>query len=295
MATYMPLVWRWPSWAVLLVLSMLGCWSLESWLPQDFPQHDFRKAFQLPLPADAAVFQLCDITLSQAPRQVLQAIWDDADEQVIAAHLRPLLRANGFRIGVLARGYGNRWPPTVMPASPPPKLFQLLLRPGKNHFVPMGDPVVYLACPIYYAGESCVAEFSQAQGGLLVEMIDWQRDGVGLRVEPVIRHQQTDPTRLLWPTQSAWPLTVQHSETRFPFLAASITLRPQETLLLGANHENDRALGCILFEDPDHKQTHLISLSFLGGPEALRPGSKSNTLFPQPVTQLHGNDMPGPP
>lgn len=291
----MSLVVRWPAWAALPVLSMLGCWSLESWAPQDFPQHDFRKAFQLPLPADAAVFQLCDITLSQASRQVLQAIWDDADEQVLAAHLRPLLRVNGFRIGVLARGYGAGWPPPRMPASPPPKLFQLLLRPGKNHFLPMGDPIVYLTCPVYYAGESSVAEFTQAQGGLLLEMLDRQGEGVALRVEPVIRHQQTDPTRLLWPTQSAWPLTVQHSETRFPFLAASITLRPQETLLLGAHHESDRALGCILFDDPDHKQTHLILLSFLGGLDALRPGSESNTLFPQPAAPLRTNAIPDSP
>jgi len=276
--------------ALSAVLSLLGCWNLDSWLPRDFPQQEFRKGLRLTLPDDMAAFRLHDIVFPLAAGESLALIWRDADEQIIAAHLRPLLRINGFRIGVLARADPAAWRNSDPSLPSPPKVSHLFLRPGKTHFLTMSEPVAYFTCPVYYAGECSVAEFSQAHGGLLLEFLGRHEDGLGLRIEPVIRHQQSDATRLLLPGQSAWPLAVPLNETRFPFLAATLTLRPTETLLLGASRERVPSFGSTIFDDPQKGHTHFLLLSFLGDLERVSPARDNQALFPQPITKAKPDD-----
>jgi hypothetical protein len=281
--------------ALLTALSLLGCWNLDSWLPRDFPQQEFRKGLRLTLPDDIAAFRLYDIVFPLSAGASFALIWRDADEQIIPAHLRPLLRINGFRIGVLARADPAAWRNSDSCLSSPPKASRLLLRPGKTHFLAMSEPVAYLTCPVYYAGECSVAEFSQAQGGLLLEFLGRHEDGIGLRIEPVIRHQQSDATRLLLPGQSSWPLAVPLSETRFPFLAATLTLRPLETLLLGASREQVPSFGSTIFDDPQKGHTHLLLLSFVGDLERVSPARDNQALFSQPITKAKPDDPIPPP
>ncbi len=276
--------------ALLAVFGLLGCWNLDSWLPHDFPQQEFRKGLRLTLPDDIAAFRLYDIAFPLAAGESLALIWRDADEQIIAAHLRPLLRSNGFRIGVLARADPAAWRNSDTYLPTPSKASQLFLRPGRSHFLAMSEPVAYLTCPVYYAGECSVAEFSQAQGGLLLEFLGRHEDGVGLRIEPVIRHQQSDATRLLLPGQSSWPLAMPLSETRFPFLAATLTLRSTETLLLGASREQVPSFGTTIFDDPHKGHTHFLLLSFLGDLERVSPARDNQALFPQPITKAKPDD-----
>ncbi|GBD35986.1 hypothetical protein HRbin36_01102 [bacterium HR36] len=267
--------------ASLTILLVASCWSLEPWLPEDISRAHLLNRMRWPIPKHAVHLRWYDLTLPIQNQEILEEIWREADEQILAAELRPVLRGNGLRVGILA----DRVPASLgqlVSQVGNVQVLSLLLTPGQAHFQPLGARQDYLACPVSYGGECAIAEFASAQPGLCFEIREAGDSSLHLAVIPAVRHQPTTPAQWLWGNSSSWPLATGETETRLAFLAVNVQLSPKDLLVLGATNQPGPHLGAYLFNDPQLQCTHIILVRRLPKIEKNSPSKEYSSLFPSP-------------
>ncbi|MCS7168540.1 MAG: hypothetical protein NZ914_13040 [Gemmatales bacterium] len=231
--------------------------------------------------------------MADSSRQALEELWRQTDEQIVDAELRPLLRANGLRCGILAGTIPPALRSRLLSAPTAPQLFHFFLARGQAHFHPCGGPWRYLACPIYYAGESTIAEFSDAQLGLSFQWTNNKSNDEEFVVIPAVRHRLTNPAPFLWSEKNCWPLATGESETQLAFLKIPLALTTQQTLVLGAYLDKEPSLGSYLFQDPQTQQTRVLLVRLRADGDKATPGNDSSSLFPNPANRYQADDREG--
>ncbi|MDW8223568.1 MAG: hypothetical protein RMJ82_11520 [Gemmatales bacterium] len=268
--------------SAITLIPLAGCWTVEPWLPQHFPHDRGFTRLNPTIPNNAAHLRWYELSLAREHLEVLDQLWRETDEQIVASEIRPLLRANGLRAGVLAGRVPIQLTEAISRAPSPPQLLTLFLPPGQSQFQPLGTRNPYLTCPISYAGESSVVEFSEAQPGLTLE---WHTNSNGSReftITPAIRHRPAMPVKFLWNQENCWPLATGESETLLAFLKMTVPLKPQDTLVLGAHLEKESSLGTCLFSDAERGCIRVILVRYAGGTDKGCTPNDYKSLFPNP-------------
>lgn len=266
--------------AAIALLPLLGCWTFDPWVPEDFPRDRLFQRPALPKPSQAVYIRWYDLSIPPDAVDALQDLWRETDEQIVPLELRPLLQANGFRVGVLADRLPASLRQRISQGNTPLQIYTLLVTPGKPHFQPMGSKQAFLTCPVHYLGECSVAEFPEAQPGLVLEITDRDTSCNRLTITPVIRHRQREAIKLLWAQEASWPTATGETETRFAFLNIAVNLSPKDILVIGANRGFERSLGSCFFDGPRIGETRLAVLRQALSMEKLPSPQENQGVFP---------------
>lgn len=269
--------WLWP-----MAMLIPGCWSLEPWLPQEFPRERLFSRTSWPYPDNAVYLRWYEFPLPMDQPRSLDDLWQQTDEQIVSPEFRPLLRANGLRLGL----FTGRLPPSLRQhlsqTNTAPQVLSLLLQSGKEHFQAIGHKHNFLACPVHCSGECSVAEFADAQLGISLQA-RYDNNGVHLSITPSVRHRQAPSAKLLWAEPTPWPLITGETETRFAFLTITATLSPKDLLIISAARPQEPSLGTALFVDAQTKQVRVLVVRHLANTNRPASNQDYNSLFPNPA------------
>jgi hypothetical protein len=193
------------------------------------------------------------------------AVWSCADTQSVNMDVQNSLQANGIRMGVIMGSLPAQLE-TVLHAPPPDQIdpVNFDLPDGSNTLIALGDSMPTASLLLTRDGHASGKDYRDASGWFRVTANQSGPTGVALRLVPEIRHGevlrrydalQSSPTTL-----NSMEFTVKdgQQEETLRDLAATLTLQPGQTAVIGCDPERPGSLGAFLFTRPEPKSDRLI-------------------------------------
>ena len=211
----------------------------------------------------------CAVTISILTRplkdEVLnQAAWRLADEQALDADERHALEANGVRLGIVS-GDLPAEVLALLQAPPPHKVDPktVLIPDGDTLLIPLGTAVPIASLLLSRDGHAVGKEYQDACGAFRVTATQQGDDGVSLRIVPEVHHGAyqrrvgSDPAAGAFAPQQFLFKEGQEEES-FRDLAATLTLRPGQVLLIGSLPERRGSIGDFLLTEAEANSDRML-------------------------------------
>lgn len=211
----------------------------------------------------------CAVTISILSRPLKDEIlnrdaWRLADEQAVPAEARHALEANGLRMGVVT----GDLPPEVMAlleAPPPHKIDPktVLLPDGDTLLIPLGGATPRASLLLSRDGRAIGKEFEDARGSFRVTATQEGEDGVSLRLVPEVHHGPfkrrvgSDPAAGEFAPQQFLFKDGQEEES-FRDLAATLSLKPGQVLVVGSQPERKGSIGDFLLTEAEANSDRML-------------------------------------
>jgi hypothetical protein len=231
---------------------------------------------------------------------VNDSVWSTSDEQVVDSATRMALHANGLRIGVI-EGSLPKDLETVLNAPPPNKIdpAEFNIPEGSNTLLALAEATPEVTILLARDGRPFGKDYKEATGWFRVTASHAGATGVELRFVPEIHHgpvvRRYDATKGTAASINQMEFTLKdgQQEETLRDLAATLTLEPGQTAILGSDPDRPGSLGAFLFTHAEANSDRLMqklvivraSRSNLGIPGS-QPKPKSR-LFPvEPPSEL---------
>jgi hypothetical protein len=179
------------------------------------------------------------------------AVWSQADEQVIALNHRPDLEDNGFRIGQL-----GGLPPAMLQerlSSPRscPNPRRLQIHAGKEETILIGPPRSPSSFALHFDGAltGVTHEHGQHALRLLPSINDDGR--MRLRFTPIVITGRPRSCYQAAPDRSGWVIGEDQPLERYDRLSWDIDIAPNEYILVGPRSSRPDSLGSVAFVRTD--------------------------------------------
>ena len=211
----------------------------------------------------------CAVTISILTRplkdEVLnQSAWRLADEQTVDADARHALEANGLRVGVVS-GDLPAEVLALLQAPPPHKVDPqtVLIPDGDTLLIPLGNAVPVASLLLSREGHAVGKEYQDAQGAFRVTATQRGDDGVSLRIVPEVHHGAyrrrvgSDPAAGAFAPQQ-FVFKEGKDEESFRDLAATLTLKPGQVLLIGSSPERRGSIGDFLLTEAEANSDRML-------------------------------------
>jgi hypothetical protein len=223
-------------------------------------------AFTGPVGEDVVFIDVATIERTPGDPFLNQELWSEADEQTVRAdgdeqgdslERKTALEKNGFRVGQVGGGL-----------LPPSKLQDLLLskrscqahriqlHAGNETTIPLGPPWPRCVCALAQDGQTVAVDLPKAQC-LLVVVPSLADDGrIRLRFTPHLKHGEVQTT--FAPLRDAdgvlrWDRQDRQAEEAYPWLSWTVTVAPNEYVVIGTNLDNGDTLGEQFFLSGDDR------------------------------------------
>jgi hypothetical protein len=226
---------------------------------------------------------------------VNEVVWTAADEQIVGSEARRGLEANGLRVGVIEGSLPSELE-KVLNAPPPDKVepAEFHFPEGSNALVALADSTPQATLLMNRDGRASGKDYEHATGWCRVTANHSGATGVGLKIVPEIHHgpivRKYDATQANAASLNPMTFTVKdgQAEETLRDLAASLTLQPGQTAVLGANPDRPGSLGAFLFTHTEANSNRLLQRVVL-----LRAG-RSNVGIPgsMPTPTNHPRLLP---
>jgi hypothetical protein len=210
----------------------------------------------------------CALTVIILPRPlrdraVNEAVWGLADEQSVPPQARAVLQANGMRIGVLTGTLPSELESAIN-APPPHKVdpAEFNLPDGDNTLISLSQPIATASLLLNRDGHAFGKDYHEASGWFRVTASHDGPSGVALRFVPeihhgpVLRRWDADPTTNTLNSMQFLVKDGQQEET-LRELAATLTLQPGQTAVIGCDPDRRGSLGAFLFTQPESNSDRL--------------------------------------
>ncbi len=199
------------------------------------------------------------------------SLWAVADEQTpVGPELRQALEANGLRVGIITGEL-----PTDVTEAFHPKPSQVetqwvhtALPDGEHAPIVMADPVDSVTLFVNHGGKVDGRDYHDAVGRLLVTPKQSGQHDVEVRVVPEIQHGTR--RRTIGAIENGGSFAPQEFAIKdgqqqeiLRELAATITMKPGQTLVIGCRPAQARTLGTFLFLQPEVKSDRMLQTVLL--------------------------------
>lgn len=258
--------------AALLLLALGGCNPARSGLQQRAEQvtATIFNANASPRPGTMVQPKFCKLDTAIIARPVgdplvESSVWSVADEQTIPPDLRQAFESNGLRIGVVT----GELPADVTeafrskPAQVETQWVHIALPDGEHTPIVVGEPVESVTLLLNQGGKVAGRNYDDALGRLIVTPRQSGSHDVEVRLVPQIQHGAR--RRTIAPLEGAGSYAPQEfsikdaqQEDLLRELAATVVVRPGQTLALGCRSVQARSLGTFLFLRPEPKTDRML-------------------------------------
>jgi hypothetical protein len=185
---------------------------------------------------------------------VNEAVWSVADPQAIGPEIQRSLNANGIRLGVI-EGTLPAALESVLHAPPPDQIdpVNFDLPDGSNTLIALGDSIPLASLLLTRDGRASGKDYKDANGWFRVTANQSGPTGVALRFVPEIHHGQVlrryDTMQSSATSLNSMQFTVKdgQQEETLRELAATLTLQPSQTAVIGCDPDRPGSLGTFLF------------------------------------------------
>ncbi len=191
-------------------------------------------------------------------------LWDMVDEQALPLDQKPVLAANGFRVGTV----GGTVPGELQnllthePKDAGIRLAsktegngasarRLTIKVGHPYFLPLGPADRPATLKVARNGQQSRLELEKTQFGVFIQPAVSPDGETVLRFEPAVRHGDNNLMPKPTEDRSDWTLLTTRPEERFPSLGWEITLPPNEYLIVGGLVQQPGTLGHYSFVQDD--------------------------------------------
>lgn len=239
----------------LAVLIALGCGALGGCLSGN-KERTTARSYGPPLAGvvgeDVVYLDVAVIERTFGDAFLNHELWSETDEEVIriedeqAAGLerKSALKQNGYRVGQV----GGLLPSKLQDLLTSPRCQTRRIQKHAGHEITLacGPPWPHCRCQLLYDDCSATVEVDKAQCALAV-VPELAGDGrIRLRFTPRVKHG--DVTAAFLPMLDAdgvrhWDRQVHQAEEVYPWLSWTLTVAPNEYVVLGALVENGETLG----------------------------------------------------
>jgi hypothetical protein len=287
---------------VLALLAVAGCTLNKSELRRETGLTRFGGGGQIIEPKRCAL-QIAILSRPLHDPAIDVALWDVADEQVLAPEVRHALEVNGLRVGLITGDLPAEIESILRPAQASPEASdpshartQVVLPDGDHVPISLGDqnPVVTLL--LNRDNRAYGKDYQDASGWVRVTPKQEGATGVALRLVPEIHHGPIQhafsgvPTGGSMAPQRFMVKDGQEEET-LRELTSTLTLQPGQVAVLGCRPDHQRSLGTFLFTQPEVNSDRLLQKVLLiwasrssQGLPALEPIDPPDSDMPQPQT-----------
>jgi hypothetical protein len=210
-------------------------------------------------------------------------LWLFVDEQKIPPEHKPILEANGLRVGTVSGNLPVGLQKLLSSELSCPDRRQGLVRAGSTLFFPMGPGGRSLPLKVYQDGETKDLFLDQAQCCLTVQAAVLEEEGRTLmKFQPQVQHGSHSLQIRPNVDRSDWSVKQGRPEEKFPQLAFEVPLGITEYVLIGGISNRPHTLGYACFvqneEDPPARYVMVIRTVKLK-PEVLQiPTEPSGTV-----------------
>jgi hypothetical protein len=232
---------------------------------------------------------------------VNEAVWSQADEQAVAQDARRPLEANGVRIGVISGGLPAELESAIN--APPPKKVdpaEFDMPDGDTTLVSLAPQVSLASLLLNRDGHAFGRDYQDASGWFRVTANHDGPRGLSLRFVPEIHHgpvlRRYDTAQNSNPLNSMQFLVKDgQQEETIRELAATLTLQPGQTAVIGCDPDRRGSLGSFLFTQAEANSDRIIqkllivraSRTNLGEPgSAPKPSSRLEPVEPPELPGL---------
>jgi hypothetical protein len=279
---------------VLALVIVAGCTLNKAELRRDNLLARFGGTGQLIEPKRCAL-QVAFLTRPLRDPALDVAVWNAADEQVVASEVRHALEVNGLRIGLVS-GSLPAEVESILNAPPPNKVdpSQISLPDGDHTLINLSEQIPLATLLLCHENRAYGKDYQDASGWCRVTAKQEGATGVTLRFVPEIHHGPIQHAFSAVPTGGS--LTPQRfmlkdgqEEETLRELAVTLSLQPGQVAVLGCRPEKERSLGTFLFTQPEVNSDRLLQKVLLiwasrssQGLPTLEPVDPSDNDMPQP-------------
>ena len=216
---------------------------------------------------------------------VESSVWAVADEQVVKPDLRQALETNGLRVGLITGDLPTDVLETFHAKAPQRETqwIHLALPDGDTTPIVMNDPVESVTLFLSHAGKVDGRDYQAALGRLLITPKQAGQHDVEVRLVPQIQHGER--RRTIGAVENGGNFAPQEflikdgqQEEILRELAASLEVKPGQTLVIGCRAERARSLGTFLFLQAEAKSDRMLQSILLI--QASRNNDGSSPLKP---------------
>lgn len=198
---------------------------------------------------------LLEVVLLERPigdSYINQAVWNDADEQIVSLEHRAMLEDNGLRVGQL----GSITPAGLQTLLNSEKSCanprRIQLRAGTTRTLLIGPLASQTRFTIYDQGETNEIALEQAEYTLVVTPSLTSDGKTRLQFTPQIRHgEKRLQFRPSGGEQASWALRENQPTEVYARLGWDVTLAPNEFAIVGARYDRVQTLGHQYFVRPE--------------------------------------------
>ncbi len=205
-------------------------------------------------------------------RYLNEDLWREIDEQRVPLEQKPVLRANGLRVGALGGTIPAELRETIL-SEQQCKMRRLALQPGREFVIKLGPGDRPLAIQVLKDGETMAMDLHNAQCALAIEATLTEDGRTRIRFEPRIAHGkdrlQVRPSadRTDWEVMPGRPLE------KYPHLACEISLAANEYAVVGGLAQRPGSVGhaCLVNLAEEPPEQYLLVIRAPGRPSGLPP------------------------
>jgi hypothetical protein len=240
----------------MAVLIALGCAALSGCLADDKGRTTVR-SHSPPMPGvvgeDVVYLDFAVVERTLGDTFLTRELWSEADEEVVRVEDEPaaslerkkVLENNGFHVGQV----GGMVPTKLQDALDAQKgceKRQIQLHAGHETILACGSPWPHCRCRLVRGETLSPTEFDKAQCELMVVPTLADEGRVRLRFTPRVKHGEVQQTFLSVceaDGQRHWDRQEHASEEIYPWLSWTLTVAPDEYIVLGALLDRGETLG----------------------------------------------------
>ncbi len=230
-----------------LALGVVGC-CFRCSSPEAEPMSQPRGTAEIP-PKNSILLDVAVIERPVGDYFLNHELWNLGHEQCIDLEMKPLLQANGLRVGLI----GGLLPPRLhaMLKSPRtcPNPRRLYVQPDEPALIRENLGAGKIAFTLHKNGEPQAIDLHEAQCQFEV-CPSIEGEEVRLRFTPRVKHGQAKiEPRVAHDPDGArrWSVEARESFEQFPHLSWEMVVSPKEYVLIGARLEEANTLGTAFF------------------------------------------------
>jgi hypothetical protein len=245
-------------WALVIGLATVcaaGCASDDSRKAPEWLQR--MHTFWTDVRPDAMQMEFSYVRRSIGDTYLCEGLWHDIDETCIPLEKRPMLAANGLRVGFVTGTVPTKLQHWLC-SDGQSEGHRLVQRAGHTSFVPLGPGGADQTITIAEDDRTRTLRLENTQCGLGVRLSVADNGDTLVHLEPCVRYGGLRQLPKLAKDGQSLEVTGERPEEKFPALACEMTLTPSDYIIIGGLADKPSTLGYACFVQPEANEQFIL-------------------------------------
>jgi hypothetical protein len=222
-----------------------------------------------------------------------EGLWHEVDENCVPLEKRPLLAANGLRVGIVSGAVPAKLQNWLC-SDGQSDGHRLVQRTGHVSFVPIGPSGSDRTIAVSEERGSRTLRLESVQCGLAVRLSIADSGDTQLQLEPRVRYGSLGRLPHLAKDGQNLEVTAERPEERFPELTCELSLTPSDYLIVGGLPDRPFTLGYTAFVEPETNQQLILVIRTPRAKPVGQPFDSPKTAGGLPLAVQSANSSPAP-